>query len=56
MLKICCSPEPPAIDSLTPEEKKRFGILVYRFRKSGYDLKKAQEMAYQKVLVESIPR
>lgn len=54
MWKICCSPEPPAIDSLTPEEKRRFGFLVNRFRKSGHDLKRAQEMAFQRVLVESV--
>lgn len=54
MLQICCSPEPPAIDSLTPEEKRRFGYLVYRLRKSGHDLNKSQEIAFQMVLNESI--
>ncbi|MDD2336125.1 MAG: hypothetical protein PHD01_06080 [Geobacteraceae bacterium] len=54
MLKICCLPETPAIDSLTPEEKRRFGLLVHMLRKSGHDLRKAQEMAYQRVLGESV--
>lgn len=53
MLQICCSPEPPDIDSLTPEEKRRFGLLVYMLRKSGHDLCKAQEMAFQRTLWES---
>jgi len=28
MWKICCSPDPPAIDTLTQEEKQRFGYLL----------------------------
>jgi len=55
MLKICCSPEPPDIDSLTPEERGRFGFLVYKLRKAGHDVRKAQEIAYQRILLESIP-
>lgn len=54
MLQICCSPEPPDFDSLTPEEKRRFGLLVHMLLKSGHDLKKAQEWAFQRVLSESI--
>lgn len=54
MLQMCCSPEPPDIDSLTPEEKIFFGFLVHRLRKSGHDLKKSQEIAFQRVLIESI--
>lgn len=54
MLQICCSPKPPDLDSLTPEEKRRFGQLVHMLRKSGHDLKKAQEMAFQRVLSESV--
>jgi hypothetical protein len=54
MVKLCCSPEPPDIDSLMPEEKRRFRLLVHMLRKSGHDLKKAQEMAFQRVLGESV--
>lgn len=41
-MRICCSPELPAIDTLTPEERQRFGFLVYQLRKSGRDVKTAQ--------------
>lgn len=54
MLKICCSPETADPTSLTPEEKKRFGFLVHILRKSGHDLRKAQERAFQMVLLESV--
>lgn len=54
MQPLCCSPEPPDIDSLTSEEKRLFGLLVHRLRKSGHDLKKSQEIAFQAVLNESI--
>lgn len=53
-MQICCSPEPPAIDTLTPEERQRFGFLVYQLRKSGQDMKTAQERAFQRVLSESL--
>jgi len=53
-MQICCSPEPPAIDSLTPEERQRFGFLVYQLRKSGRDVKTAQEIAFHRVLAESL--
>jgi hypothetical protein len=54
LIKICCTPEPPDINSLTMQEKRRFGLLVHRLRKSGHDLKTAQERAYQRVLLESV--
>jgi hypothetical protein len=39
----------PAKSSMEP-----YRLLVYRFRKIGHDLKKSQEMAYQRVLGESV--
>jgi hypothetical protein len=54
MQMICCSPDPPDIDSLTREEKRFFGFLVHRLRKLGHDLKTSQEIAFQRVLNEGI--
>lgn len=54
LIKIRCSPAPPDINSLTKEEKRRFGFLVHRLRKSGHDLRTAQDRAYQRVLWESV--
>ncbi len=55
MTSICCTIPPPDIKEFLPEEKQRFGFLVHQFRKQGYDLKLAQELAYHQVLDESIP-
>lgn len=55
MISISCEFPPTDLESLTPEEMKRFGKLVYDLRKRGKDLKTAQALAFQRVLVESLP-
>jgi hypothetical protein len=52
---ICCTPEPADYSLLTPEEKKRFGLLVNQLRKQGMSLELAQECAYSRVMCEEIP-
>jgi hypothetical protein len=52
---ICCTPPPPDINSLLPEERQWFGKLVHDLLKQGKDLKSAQELAYSIVLLESVP-
>ena len=52
---ICCTLSPPDYDALCGEDKQKFGFLVNQLRKQGYDLKKAQELAYTQVTCESIP-
>ena len=55
MTSICCTPPPPDINSLRPEERQLFGKLVHDLRKQGKDLVSAQELAYSLVLLECIP-
>lgn len=55
MISISCEFPPTDLDSLTPDEIKRFGKLVHDLRKKGKDLKTAQRLAFQRVLVESLP-
>jgi hypothetical protein len=33
MPSLCCTPEPPDYNSLSPTEKQRFGYLVIQFMK-----------------------
>jgi hypothetical protein len=39
----------------TPEKRKLFCKLVYLFRKRGYTVKDSQEVAYKKILEDSVP-
>jgi hypothetical protein len=55
MLSICCSPPPPDIASLLPEERQKFGKMVHDLRRLGKDLQTAQTLAYSKVLADSVP-
>jgi hypothetical protein len=55
LISICCSPQKPDYQDLNPEEKKTSCKLVYLLRKRGYSVAEAQEKAYRKILVESIP-
>jgi DNA replication initiation complex subunit (GINS family) len=55
MLQISCTPPPPDIASLTPEERQLFGKLVHDLRKQGKDLESAQLLAYSLVLLQSVP-
>lgn len=55
MISSCCSPPPPDIKSLRPEERQEFGKLVHDLRKQGRDLESAQRTAYSIVLFQSIP-
>lgn len=55
MISICCSLPKPDYQELTPEEKKIFCRLVYLLRKRGYSIKDAQEVAYRKILDDSVP-
>jgi len=54
MISICCTFPHPDTETLTPDEKQRFGKLVHDLRKAGKDLKTAQKMAYQLVLCEGV--
>jgi hypothetical protein len=55
MISICCTLPKPDFKDLLPEQHKRFGFLVSRYRKFGYPLPEAQKRAYAQVLVELIP-
>lgn len=55
MISICCTPEKPDYQELTPEEKKVFCKMVYLLRKRGCSVLDAQSVGYRKVLVDSIP-
>jgi len=55
MISICCTlPKPDYKAELTPEEFKKFCMLVYVQRSKGYQLEEAQTRAYSTVLAESI--
>lgn len=54
MISICCSEPKPDYQDLTPDERKVFCRLVYLLRKRGYSIKDAQEVAYRKILEDSI--
>lgn len=55
MLQICCTLPKPDYNDLCYEDKQKFGYMVNQLRKQGHDLKKAQELAYQRVTCDSIP-
>jgi hypothetical protein len=55
MITICCTYPKPNYQDLSNEDHKMFCKLVYLLRKRGYSVVEAQEVAYQKVLEESIP-
>jgi len=55
MISICCSLPKPDYQELTSEERKLFCKLVYLFRKRGYTVKDSQEVAYKKILEDSVP-
>lgn len=55
MTSICCTiPKPEYKAELTPEEFKKFCMLVHVLRRKGFHLGEAQTRAYSTVLAESI--
>lgn len=54
MISICCTLPKPDYHELTPDERKQFCKMVYLLRKRGYSVNDAQEVAYRKVLEDSI--
>lgn len=55
MISICCSQAKPDYKDLNPDEKKTFSKLVYLLRKRGYRIEEAQDIAYLRILADSIP-
>jgi len=55
MIQVCCIIPKTDFNDLCYEDKQKFGYMVNQLRKQGRNLKKAQELAYQRVTCDSMP-